>query len=202
MLAEEKKMPQSLYHFKQQAVFNVSWFIRGWIKQAMLQREFSLLRKKGPLSHSHTTHKQLSHWPLPTCARCLFPFIRSNFLCDHRECFYISRYDLTDAPQHASLDIKVCVTKHHMAEGTGWAGDALPIWGWFPPVRWSHQRLNIIIIVICLNLSQSIFYSDLGLSFNDLLKAVMVAGVNPRGRKTPRIGQQTTYRTLQTPEAI
>lgn len=34
--------------------------------------------------------------------------------------------------------------------------------------------------------SQSIFYSDLGLSFHDLLKAVMVAGVNPT---TPEAGK-------------
>lgn len=34
VLAGEKKMPQSLYRFKQGAVFKVSWFIRGRIKQA------------------------------------------------------------------------------------------------------------------------------------------------------------------------
>lgn len=112
--------------------------------------------------------------------------------------------------------MKACVSKHHVTEyKKGQAAQVMvcQYQAGFLVSGWCHRRLNIIISVWCPGpflgwlhgagemkdplafdllgpgTSQSIFYSDLGLSFNDLLKAAMVA---VESRPSPHQRQENT----------
>lgn len=87
-------MPQSVYHFKQKAVFNVYRFIRSWISQTMLQlgeKTAHSATHTQPTNRSATGQFQLVH---NACFLSLYPtlsviirhvMISLNIYC----CFFI-----------------------------------------------------------------------------------------------------------------